>query len=211
MASVSSRLRQNCPARARRGVSEHEARQSCSGRGASLSRAPPGDMADEDVKIHAGAVVSGEADIRGDVTIHPRSAVHPKAVIVADPGKPIVIGSGNIVEERAYITSKDAAVTIGDSNHLHAGCRLQSCQLGDGNIVEPNSSVGSGCTLQNACVVGALVSVPERTTLASGTVVYGRPNSEHVLPQPEAELVRARKETIDKELELLQKVFTKTP
>jgi hypothetical protein len=39
---------------------------------------------DSELKIHAGASVSGEADIRGDVTIHPQTAVHPKAVIVAD-------------------------------------------------------------------------------------------------------------------------------
>lgn len=38
----------------------------------------------DDAKIHAGASVSGDADIRGDVTIMTRTVIHPTAVIVAD-------------------------------------------------------------------------------------------------------------------------------
>ena len=94
-------------------------------------------MDDPDVKLHAGASVSGEADIQGDVTIHARTVVHPKAVIIAEPGHPIVIGSGNIIEEASRITSAAGSVRIGDSNHIQVGCHLDSCQLGDANTVEP--------------------------------------------------------------------------
>ena len=93
---------------------------------------------DDSVKIHAGASVSGECTVEGDVTIHSRSVVHPKAVIVAEPGNPIVIGSGNIIEEASSITSLSGAVTIGNGNHLQVGCRLDSCKLGDANIIEPS-------------------------------------------------------------------------
>jgi carbonic anhydrase/acetyltransferase-like protein (isoleucine patch superfamily) len=122
-------------------------------------------MGDEGVKIHAGAVVSGEANIEGDVTIHPRTAVHPTAVIVASPGHPIVIGSGNIIEERSTITSEHAAVTIGDGNHVQVGAKLESSQLGNANVLEPNCEVGSGCTVPNACVVGALVRESHSSSL----------------------------------------------
>ena len=79
-------------------------------------------------------------------------------------------------------------VTIGNSNHLQVGCRLESCTLGDGNVVEANSSLGAGCTLENACVVGALVKLPEGESLVSRTVVFGSNNSSHVLPRPEVEV-----------------------
>ena len=39
---------------------------------------------DEQVKIHEGASVSGEAQLSGDVTIHARTVVHPKATIKAE-------------------------------------------------------------------------------------------------------------------------------
>ena len=66
------------------------------------ARGPPGrprapllvlrvQMEDEDVKIHAGASVSGDADIRGDVTILPGTVVHPKSVIVADVCSPFFL------------------------------------------------------------------------------------------------------------------------
>ncbi|MGH0156181.1 UNVERIFIED_CONTAM: hypothetical protein FKN15_030877, partial [Acipenser sinensis] len=54
------------------------------------------------VKIAPGAVVCVESEIRGDVTIGPRTVVHPKARILAEAG-PIVIGEGNLIEEQALL------------------------------------------------------------------------------------------------------------
>uniref|UniRef100_A0A8C2R1W2 Dynactin subunit 6 n=1 Tax=Capra hircus TaxID=9925 RepID=A0A8C2R1W2_CAPHI len=54
------------------------------------------------VKIAPGAVVCVESEIRGDVTIGPRTVIHPKARIIAEAG-PIVIGEGNLIEEQALI------------------------------------------------------------------------------------------------------------
>ncbi|KAJ6653490.1 hypothetical protein lerEdw1_009162 [Lerista edwardsae] len=54
------------------------------------------------VKIAPGAVVCVESEIKGDVTIGPRTVIHPKARIIAEAG-PIVIGEGNLIEEQAII------------------------------------------------------------------------------------------------------------
>uniref|UniRef100_A0A674INQ6 Dynactin subunit 6 n=1 Tax=Terrapene triunguis TaxID=2587831 RepID=A0A674INQ6_9SAUR len=54
------------------------------------------------VKIAPGAVVCVESEIRGDVTIGPRTVIHPKARIIAEAG-PIVIGEGNLIEEQTLI------------------------------------------------------------------------------------------------------------
>ena len=43
------------------------------------------------VKIAPGAVVCNECELKGDITIGPRTVVHPKARIIAEAG-PIIIG-----------------------------------------------------------------------------------------------------------------------
>jgi dynactin-6 len=50
-------------------------------------------------KIAPGAVVCVESEIRGDVTIWPRSVIHTKARIIAEAGS-IIIGEGKLIEER---------------------------------------------------------------------------------------------------------------
>uniref|UniRef100_A0A8C5HVH6 Dynactin subunit 6 n=1 Tax=Gouania willdenowi TaxID=441366 RepID=A0A8C5HVH6_GOUWI len=64
------------------------------------------------VKIAAGAVVCVESEIKGDVTIGPRTVVHPKARIIAEAG-PIVIGEGNLIEEQALIINRCVSNTYG--------------------------------------------------------------------------------------------------
>jgi carbonic anhydrase/acetyltransferase-like protein (isoleucine patch superfamily) len=192
------------------------------------SSSSPASVSASSLQRWHGAVVScdafvpdiGPACLRACVAVRFVSSLSFSACLsgtLVQPGNPIVIGSGNIVEERAYITSacvrwigpivarcdgsshtwrsrrrvpccSNGPVTIGNSNHLQVGCRLESCTVGDGNVVEANSSLGSGCTLENACVVGALVKLPEGESLVSRTVVFGSNNSSHVLPRPEGEV-----------------------
>lgn len=44
-------------------------------------------MASGTVKVMPGALVCNEADISGDVTIGPKTVIHPKATIIAEQGK----------------------------------------------------------------------------------------------------------------------------
>lgn len=57
------------------------------------------------IKIAGGAVVCDESILKGDITIGPRTVVHPRASIIADAG-PIIIGEGNIIEEMASIINR---------------------------------------------------------------------------------------------------------
>ncbi|KAG9471386.1 hypothetical protein GDO78_015046 [Eleutherodactylus coqui] len=90
------------------------------------------------VKIAPGAVVCVESEIKGDVTIGPRTVVHPKARIYAEAG-PIIIGEGNLIEEQAFIRNSfpeniapDAedvepkAMIIGTNNVFEVGCCILS-------------------------------------------------------------------------------------
>lgn len=57
------------------------------------------------IKVGAGAIVCEEAILQGDITIGPRTVVHPRASIIAEAG-PIIIGEGNIIEEMATIINR---------------------------------------------------------------------------------------------------------
>ncbi|KAG9471385.1 hypothetical protein GDO78_015046 [Eleutherodactylus coqui] len=100
------------------------------------------------VKIAPGAVVCVESEIKGDVTIGPRTVVHPKARIYAEAG-PIIIGEGNLIEEQAFIRNSfpeniapDAedvepkAMIIGTNNVFEVGCYSQAMKIGDNNVIE---------------------------------------------------------------------------
>lgn len=54
------------------------------------------------VKIHQGAIVCLESQLRGTITIGNNTLVLDKASIFADAG-PILIGENNIIEEKATI------------------------------------------------------------------------------------------------------------
>ncbi|KAL6092756.1 hypothetical protein STEG23_014199 [Scotinomys teguina] len=88
------------------------------------------------VKIAPGAVVCVESEIRGDVTIGPRTVIHPKARIIAEAG-PIIIGEGNLIEEQALIINahpdniipdteepESKPMIIGTNNVFEVGCRI---------------------------------------------------------------------------------------
>ncbi|CAB1351877.1 unnamed protein product [Coregonus sp. 'balchen'] len=116
-------------------------------------------MLQKSANIAAGAVVCVESEIRGDVTIGPRTVVHPKARIIAEAG-PIIIGEGNLIEEQALIINsypenimpdtegvEPKTMTIGINNVFEVGCGIlllrvitmtvsQALKIGDNNVIE---------------------------------------------------------------------------
>ncbi|XP_035403138.1 dynactin subunit 6 isoform X1 [Cygnus atratus] len=106
------------------------------------------EKAQKSVKIAPGAVVCVESEIRGDVTIGPRTVIHPKARIIAEAG-PIVIGEGNLIEEQALIINgypenitpeteqmEPKPMVIGTNNVFEVGCYSQAMKVGDNNVIE---------------------------------------------------------------------------
>ncbi|XP_064190658.1 dynactin subunit 6-like [Anguilla rostrata] len=136
-------------------------------------------------KFAAGAVVCVESEIRGDVTIGPRTVVHPKARIVAEAG-PIVIGEGNLIEEQALIINgypenimpdaegtEPKTMTIGTNNVFEVGCESQALKIGDNNVIESKAVVGRNVILTNGCIVGACCQVNTCEVIPENTVIYG--------------------------------------
>ncbi|KAF3852170.1 hypothetical protein F7725_005525 [Dissostichus mawsoni] len=125
-------------------------------------------LVEKGVKIAAGAVVCVESEIRGDVTIGPRTVVHPKARIIAEAG-PIVIGEGNLIEEQALIINgypenitpesevEPKTMTIGMNNVFEVGC----------------ADVGRNVILTSGCIIGAFCQVNTCEVIPENTVIYG--------------------------------------
>ncbi|XP_053158169.1 dynactin subunit 6-like [Hemicordylus capensis] len=123
------------------------------------------------VKIAPGAVVCVESEIKGDVTIGPRTVIHTKARIIAEAG-PIVIGEGNLIEEQATIKNvypenithdtEDVGakpMIIGTNNVFEVGCCSQAMKIGDNNVIESKAFVGRNVFLTSGYIIGACCNV----------------------------------------------------
>ncbi|CAL7945927.1 unnamed protein product [Xylocopa violacea] len=134
------------------------------------------------VKIAAGALVCEESILKGDITIGPKTIIHPRASIIAEAG-PIIIGEGNIVEEMATIINRlppDAPAPtttpvqiVGSYNVFETDCTCEAFKVGDNNILESKAHVGREVQLTNGCVIGALCTLTEPDTIPENTIVYG--------------------------------------
>ena len=105
----------------------------------------------KNASIWFGAVLRGDNDW---ITVGENANVQDNAVIHADPGQPVVLGTGVTVGHRAIIHS----ATVGD-----------------------HSLIGMGATLLNRarigsyCVVGAGALVAEDKTFDDGSLAVGAP------------------------------------
>ncbi|XP_062902567.1 dynactin subunit 6 isoform X1 [Mobula hypostoma] len=159
-----------------------------------------GRLVQKSVKIAAGAVVCVESEIKGDVTIGPRTVVHPKARIIAEAG-PIVIGEGNLIEEQALIINsypenlvpqkediEPKVMTIGTNNVFEVGCHFEALKIGDNNVIESKAYIGRNVILTSGCIIGACCHVNSCEVIPENTVIYGvdcmrRVQSERPQPQ----------------------------
>uniref|UniRef100_A0A8C8CE79 Dynactin subunit 6 n=1 Tax=Oncorhynchus tshawytscha TaxID=74940 RepID=A0A8C8CE79_ONCTS len=130
--------------------------------------------------IAAGAVVCVESEIRGDVTIGPRTVVHPKARIIAEAG-PIIIGEGNLIEEQALIINsypenimpdtegvEPKTMTIGINNVFEVGCGILLL-----HVITMTADLGKNVILTSGCIVGACCQVNTCEVIPENTVIYG--------------------------------------
>ena len=105
----------------------------------------------KNASVWFGAVLRGDNDW---ITIGEDSNVQDLAVVHADPGQPVVLGSGVTVGHRAIIHS----ATVGDHSLIGMGATLLN-----------------GARIGSHCVVGAGALVTEGKDFADGSLVVGAP------------------------------------
>ncbi|CAI5765045.1 Hypothetical predicted protein [Podarcis lilfordi] len=143
------------------------------------------EKAQKSVKIAAGAAVCVESEIKGDVTIGPRTVIHPKARIIAETGS-IVIGEGNLIEEQAMIindypenitldTEEVGAkpMIIGTNNVFEVGCYSQAMKIGENNVTESKAFVRRNVILMSGCIIGVCCNVNTYKVIPENMVIYG--------------------------------------
>ena len=109
------------------------------------------------VEIKANASIWFAVVIRADVeriTIGEGANIQDAAVLHADPGYPLVIGSH---------------VTVGHKAMLHG------CSIGDNSLVGINAVILNGAKIGNDCLIGANTLVTENTVIPDGVMVLGSP------------------------------------
>ncbi|KAK0158546.1 hypothetical protein PV328_009535 [Microctonus aethiopoides] len=133
------------------------------------------------IKIADGAVVCDESILKGDITIGPRTVVHPRASIIADAG-PIIIGEGNIIEEMASIINRLPSdsnpdmiqvQTIGNFNVFETDSMCEALRVGDNNVLEAKAKVSRDVELSNGCVIGTSCNLTEEEIVPENTIIYG--------------------------------------
>ncbi|KAJ2705231.1 hypothetical protein FB645_002629 [Coemansia sp. IMI 203386] len=129
------------------------------------------------MQIAPRALVCKNTVIEGDVHIGNETVVHVGASILAKNG-PIIIGSGNIISERAVIVNHHSTpLTIGDDNLIETDARIEGRGMGHRNTVQVRAVVAGSSTLGNDCVVGATCSTAPNENVPDNTVLFGNPQS----------------------------------
>lgn len=109
------------------------------------------------IRLLKGASVWFGAVLRGDndwITIGENSNVQDNAVIHADAGQPVILGTG---------------VTVGHGAIVHSALVGDHCLIGMGAVLLNRSRIGAGS------IVGAASLVPEGKEFAEASLIVGSP------------------------------------
>ncbi|MDD2917902.1 gamma carbonic anhydrase family protein [Rhodoferax sp.] len=105
----------------------------------------------DQVSIWFGVVVRGDSE---RITIGAGTNIQDLSVLHADPGKPLIIGSG---------------VTVGHKVMLHG------CTVGDDSLIGIGAVVLNGARIGKGCLVGASALVTEGKVFPDGSMIIGNP------------------------------------
>lgn len=167
----------------------------------------PGARLDDDVRVGAYCVVSGEAEIGrgttlannvtllGAVSLGADNTIHPYAAIGGEPqdvsyrGTPtrVVIGSRNVIREHVTIsrgTEKEQGETvIGSGNYLMAACHVaHDCVIGDHVILANGVLLGGHVRVHSHASLSGSVAVHHWVTIGGWAFVAGVSRVLHDVP-----------------------------
>lgn len=118
----------------------------------------------DQVSIWFGAVLRGDID---SIRVGDRTNIQENCVVHVDYGKPVVIGTDNIIGHGAII---------------------HGCTIGDHNLIGMGCTIMNGATIGNGCVIGANALVTENMIVPDGSMVLGVPG--RIVKQLDPESVR---------------------
>lgn len=133
-----------------------------------------------EVSIWYGAVVRGDVE---DITIGARTNIQDGCALHADPGFPLVVGTGVSVGHNAILHG----CTVGDDVLVGMGATvLNGAQIGAGTLIAANALIPEGAVIPPGSLVAGVpgkvrreLSEAEREGLKLNAAVYGHLRDMH--------------------------------
>ena len=139
--------------------------------------------------IDNSVFIAEGARLVGDITIGKDSVVMYNAVVRADKGLTITVGTRSSIQDCCMLhAGNNCSITIGDNVTIGHAAIVHGCTIQD------NTTIGMGAIIMNKavigrnCLVGAGALVTERKVIPDGSLVVGSP-AKVVRALTEAEIV----------------------
>jgi gamma-carbonic anhydrase len=133
-------------------------------------------------QVDSTAWVAPTAIVSGNVSLRPRTSVLHGAVLTADGGSTLTVGSDCVIMEHAVLRASGRFdLVLGESCLVGPHAYLTGCSVAPHTFVATGAMVFNGATLGEACVValdGKVhidTDVPAGTRIPMGHIAFGRP------------------------------------
>jgi carbonic anhydrase/acetyltransferase-like protein (isoleucine patch superfamily) len=125
--------------------------------------------------IHESAWIADTAQVMGAVSLHANTSVWFNAVIRGDT-ETITIGEGSNIQDLAVIHA-DNGLPVVVGTHVTVGHQvmLHGCTIGDESLIGIAAVVLNGARIGKNCVVGAGSVVTEGKVFPDGSLIMGTP------------------------------------
>ena len=121
------------------------------------------------------AFVADDADVIGQVHLHPESSVWFGCVLRGD-NEPITIGARTNVQEHTVMhTDMGFPLTIGEGCTIGHRAMLHGCTIGNNTLIGIGAIVLNGAKIGDNCLVGAGALVTEGKTYPDNSLILGSP------------------------------------
>lgn len=132
-------------------------------------------LGDRSPSVDATAYVAESAEIIGTVELAAGVSVWPTAVLRGD-NEPIVIGRGSNVQEGAVLHADPGfPLTLGTGVTVGHQAMLHGCTVGDGCIIGIQAVILNGATVGRECMVGAGALLTEGKSYPDRSLIVGAP------------------------------------
>ena len=132
-------------------------------------------LGDKTPNIHPSAYIAETAAVIGDVTIGAGSSVWSSAVIRADNDS-ITIGENTNIQDGAVLHADPGEpLKIGSDCTIGHQAMLHGCTIGSRVLIGMGAMVMDGAVVEDEVIIGAGSLVPPGKTLESGYLYVGRP------------------------------------
>lgn len=114
--------------------------------------------------------------IKGSVEIGDRTIIQPLCSIISERGYSIVIGEGNIIEERVKLINTSISMV----NLIEVNSNIINSQIGSFCKIGSKCEI-INCQIGNCCVISSMIKL-ENVTLPDNTSVYPTPSGWKMIP-----------------------------